>query len=275
MEKIDVEKFLPAILNLPIVRVDRPTFLKKELKPYYPEDVIETAIAYSPAYAGIPKDFIDKAAKDVINYETTKVTALSFAAGLPGGFAMAGTIPADLTQYFTFILRVLQKLAYLYSFPEFDLNEDNLTEDTLNQLLVFLGVMWGVQGANAGLKMVAETLARKLANDLPKKALTKTALYPIVKKIAGVIGVNMTKQTFAKGASKVVPVISGVISGGLSYSTFKPSAKRLQKSLSLLPICDPNSEIYKNVKTDTDFANIYDEIFNSNEEQEETYAEET
>lgn len=34
----------------------------------------------------------------------------------------------------------------------------------------------------------------------------------------------MTKEIFAKGVSKVIPVLDGVFLGGLTYMTFKPSA---------------------------------------------------
>ena len=40
---------------------------------------------------------IDRIAREVIDYEAKKSTAFSFAAGLPGGVAMVGTIPADIT----------------------------------------------------------------------------------------------------------------------------------------------------------------------------------
>jgi hypothetical protein len=45
----------------------------------------------------------------------------------------------------------------------------------------------------------------------------------------------MTKETFAKTVSKVVPVVGGAISGGLTYASFKPGAERLRKYLRSLP----------------------------------------
>lgn len=66
---------------------------------------------------------------------------------------------------------------------------------------------------------------------LPQKALTKTIYYPIIKKSAGIIGVKITKQTFAKGVSKIVPVLGGIISGGLTYASMKPMGRRLKDTL--------------------------------------------
>lgn len=56
-------------------------------------------------------------------------------------------------------------------------------------------------------------------------------MYPLVKQVAKWIGVSLTKQSFAKGVSKFVPILGGVVSGGLTYYTFKPQAKKLMGKL--------------------------------------------
>ena len=53
----------------------------------------------------------------VIRSERLKVSGISAALGTPGGAAMAATIPADIAQYYGCMLRVAQKLLYLYGFP--------------------------------------------------------------------------------------------------------------------------------------------------------------
>ena len=45
------------------------------------------------------------------------------------------------------------------------------------------------------------------------------------------LGYKLTKDSFAKGVGKLIPVLGGVLSGGLTYATFRPGAKRLQKTL--------------------------------------------
>lgn len=236
---IQAEDIIQQAVKLPLVRVNREKFLHKELVKYYPEETVQLAIERNPAYAGIDRKRVNEIARHVINYETNKVSAISFAAGLPGGFAMAATIPADIVQYFGFLIRTMQKLAYLYGFSDFELNEEEVSDETMNQIMIFLGVMFGVQGANAGVKKVAEAAAQKISRSLAQKALTKGTVYPIVKKIAQAVGIRMTKQIFAESVSKVVPVIGGVVTGGLSYVTFKPCAKKLQSSFKDLPLSDP------------------------------------
>lgn len=237
--KISAEDIVQQAMKLPVVNVNRERFLRKELIKYYSEDVVNLAIKKNPAYAGIEKERVNEISKQVINYETNKVSAISFVVGMPGGFAMAATVPADIAQYFAYMIRVMQKLAYLYGFEDFELSDDTISDDTMNQVMVFLGVMYGVQGANAGVKKIAEAAAKKVSKTLANKALTKGTVYPIVKKIAQVVGIKMTKQIFAESVSKVVPIIGGVVTGGLSYATFKPCAKKLKNSFKDLYLCDP------------------------------------
>lgn len=245
-EGITVENVLSLAIKTPGIKINRIDYLTKELRLYYPQETVELALEHNPAYAGIPRSAVDAIAKRAIDYETSKVTAISFAAGMPGGVAMAATIPADLAQYFAFILRIMQKLAYLYGFGEFDLNDESIDDDTMCNITVFLGVMFGVQEANAAVKVLAATVSQNIAKKLSQKALMKTAYYPIVKKIAAALGVRMTKDIFAKSVSKIVPVIGGVTTGALTFVTFKPNAVKLKKKLSELPISDP--EFYRDKK---------------------------
>ena len=231
IEDINVEEIVSMAMKLPGAHIDRTVYLNKQLRKYYPEITVANAINTSPATAGIPLTGIETLAKDAIKYETNKVTAISTVAGLPGGLAIVGTIPADTAQYFVFMIRAAQKLAYLYGYPEIEIVDDTLDDAVMNELLIFLGVMLGVQGANVALKALTTIIAQNLPKKLAQKALTKGAIYPIVKSIAKAIGVKMTKEIFAKGVGKAVPVIGGVVSGGLTFATFKPCCYRLQKEL--------------------------------------------
>lgn len=240
---VSVNDALRAAIKVPGVKINRAEFLERELKTKFPKDVVEKAIVSNPAQAGISKDEIEAIAKQCINLETNAASAISFAAGVPGGLAMIATVPDDITQYFAFTLRVMQKLAYLYGFDDFEINNGNVSDETMNEILFFLGVMFGVQEATAAIKVIAETASKKAAKSLARKALTKGALYPIVKKIATSMGFKMTKQIFANCVAKAIPIIGGITTGALTYVTFKPSANRLKKSFKSLPYSDP--EFYK------------------------------
>lgn len=240
--EITFENVLMGAIKTPGVKINRDVFLRKELKKYYPEIVINEAIVYNPAKAGVPLDMVNKIAKSVVEYETNKVTALSFTASLSSSVnptLAVGSATMDITSYFAHILRVVQELAYLYGFDEFDLREDDLDSETLNQLLVFVGVMFGVSGANKALTKLAESAAAQTAKRLAQQALTKGTLYPIVKTIAKTVGITMTKQIFADTVASAIPLLGSVASGGLTYAMFKPRCLKLRDTLSEYPLCNP------------------------------------
>lgn len=231
---------LDAAAKLPGVRINRAAYLRKALQRHCTQEQIERAIAESPAAAGIPQEVIREAANTSITFETSKVTAISAAAGAPGGFALVGTVPADMVQYTGHMLRVAQKLAYVYSWPDlFEGDGDEVDEATESILTLFVGVMFGVTMAQGGLVSVSKMIAAQTVKKLPQKALTKGVIFPIVKKVAGMIGVTMTKKTFASGVAKAIPLVGAVLSGGLTLATFLPMTKRLQKHLASLELTKP------------------------------------
>ena len=74
---------------------------------------------------------------------------------MPGGVAMAATIPADIAQYYGYLLRATQKLLYLYGFPQIDTSENvnQFDTETINILILCMGVMYGAAGANNALML--------------------------------------------------------------------------------------------------------------------------
>ena len=226
--------------KLPLVRVDREEFLAKNLKNLCTPEQLQKAITDGTLYAGIPIETLDSLANAVINAETVKVTGISAAAGLPGGLAMAATIPADLAQFYGFVIRVAQELAYIYGWTEIFDDTAELDTETESQLVLFIGVMSGVGVANKAIgKLFGEVAMKSVAKKVAAKALTKTWYYPLVKKIAALLGQRIVKETFAKGVSKAVPVLGAALSGGLTLATFKPMANRLKKHLSMLAHMSP------------------------------------
>ena len=240
--EVDIEDVIIMGLHVPGIRIDRTAFLQKEFQSKLPQNVIDDAIAYNPLHANIPGEMIDKIADEVIKYERNCVSGISAALGMPGGVAMAATIPADIAQYYGYMLRATQKLMYLYGFPEIDLEEKGQTFDseTMNILIICLGVMYGVAGANNALKAMAKALAVGVEKQLLKQALTKGTIYPIVKSVAKWFGVKMTKQVFAGFFKKAIPVVGGVIGGGITFVSFKPCCDKLKDTLKNTMLSNPN-----------------------------------
>lgn len=242
--QVDIQDVIILAVKTPGVHVTRATFLQKELYKNHPQEVIDRVIATTPAQAGIPPEEIDKIADDVINFERNCVSGISAALGAPGGWVMAATIPADIIQYYGYTLRATQKLLYLYGFPEIEADEEGLQLDskTINELILCLGIMNGVAGANNAIKGMAKALAIGVEKKLLNAALTKGSFYPMVKAIAKWFGVKMTKSVFAGFFKNAIPVVGGVIGGGITFVSFKPCCLKLKNALQDTMLSNPKHQ---------------------------------
>lgn len=238
---IDIQDMIILAIRTPGVHVTRSSFLRKELFKNHPEDVIEDAIARTPALAGIPSEEIDRIADEVIRFERNCVSGISAALGMPGGAAMAATIPADIIQYYGYTLRAIQKLLYLYGFPEIDSDEEGicLDSETVNRMIICLGAMNGIAGANNAIKGIAKALAKGVEKKLLNAALTKGAFYPFLKSTLKWFGVRLTKEIFAKSVKNAIPVVGGVVGGGITFFSFKPCCMRLKDALADTMLSNP------------------------------------
>ena len=232
MSEENLKLILNKAISLPLVKVNREEFLRKNLLKHFLAEEVHDIINYSYEYRDSDRDILDKISKECINFETNKVSAISAISGIPGGFGMIGTIPADLVQFYGHVLIIIQKLMYLYGWPDLGLENSNMDDETINKMLLFLGIMFGVAKASTGLKILAQNLGTHTAKRLSRMALTKTAYYPIVKQVSKSLGIQMTKQIFAKNVGKVIPIVGAVSSGGLTYIFFKNMSKRLKSHLS-------------------------------------------
>lgn len=238
---VDIQDIIILALRTPGVHVNRENFLRKELFKNYPPEVIDDAVARTPALAGIPEEDIDKIADEVIKFERNCVSGISAALGMPGGAAMAATIPADIVQYYGYTLRAIQKLLYLYGFPEIDSDDEGISLDseTINRIIVCLGVMNGVAGANNAIKALAKALSVGVEKKLLTTALTKGTLYPILKSTLRWFGVSLTREIFAKTIKNAIPVVGGVVGGGITFISFKPCCGRLKDVLTDTMLSNP------------------------------------
>lgn len=263
--QIDSSDIILMALKVPGVKINRAEFLRKELFKHCSPETIEKAIETTPAKANIDSELIDKIAEEVIKFERNSVSGISTALGIPGGAAMVATIPADIAQYYGYMMRAAQKMLYLYGFPEIEIGEDGviLDSETLNSLTICLGVMYGVAAANHAIKAMARALASGVEKQLLKRALTKGTIYPIVKSVARWFSVKMTKEMFAGFFKKVIPVVGGVVGGGITFFSFKPCCKRLQDALKDTFLSNPH-----HVATEEE-TQLYNDIINEETDSDE------
>lgn len=228
-QEFALESVITSAIQIPGVKVDRRKFLAEI---FSTEDVsIQDILDLGPIEAQMSQEKLTAISNKLILKRTSQSSIASFAAGIPGGLAMAATIPADVLQFFGMALRLAQELSYLYGAQDLWSNGQVDDNKVKNQLLLYCGVMFGVSGAVSGVRVLSTQIAKTTLKKLPQKALTKTFWYPLVKQIGKAIGVKVTKSAVAKGVSKVIPVIGGVISGSLNFASMMPMAHRLQAAL--------------------------------------------
>lgn len=260
---VDIQDVIIIAMRIPGVRVNREAFLRRELLRHCPQEQIEEAIKTNPINANISLSEIDKLANQVIAFETVQVSGISTALGFPGGTAMLASIPTDIAQYYGYTLRAVQKLLYLYGFPEISSDEEELSFDSemMNVLILCLGVMHGAAGAKTAIQALANALAKGIKRQLMHKALTKGTIYPIVKSVYKVVTSKvLTKKVFSEFFGKVVPIAGAAVSGAITCAGFITCCNILKKSLRTTNLCQPN----KNDKDD-DVNKVEDSILEDTE----------
>lgn len=226
---IMLEEIICKAIQIPGVKVDRNKFLAEIFSSKV--DLLENIINNGPIRVGITREEINNIANRLIMKRTSQSSIASFAAGIPGGLAMAATIPADILQFFGMSLRLAQELSYLYGADDLWKNGKIDDEKVKNQLILYCGVMFGVSGAVSGVRVLSTQVAKTALKKIPQKALTKTFWYPMIKKICSFVGYTLTKKTLASGVSKAIPVIGGVISGTINFASMMPMARKLNDTL--------------------------------------------
>lgn len=217
---------LDNVMKIPGVKINRTAFL---METYHlsAQDVENKSISEM-----ITLEQMDKAAKKFITANVTQSSAAAFALGLPGGFAIAATIPADIMQNFAFSIRLAQQLAYIYGFNNLFTENNEVNDETRYTFIAFLGVMFAVSGSGTVLRAMAPNVGKYVAKQTMKATLTKTAWYPMLKKISGIVSSKaLTKKSLSSFAAKAIPVAGGVFSAGINVATMIPMANRLKNEL--------------------------------------------
>jgi len=214
---------LDTAMKIPGIKIDREVFLQKVYEKYCNQDTVDKILQVGTYDAGIEVTFMDRMAKDSIKQHTTIVTTTSFVAGIPGGLAMAATIPIDVSQFYYHLIVEAQKLAYIFGLQSIDDREMNFKE----VLTIFIGVMTGIGDAESTLiGIIDEHFNKKLVKITLGKVLDKTIAH-----IATVIGTQLTKKSAGRVITKAVPFLSGLISGGVTLFSYFPMCNRLKRKL--------------------------------------------
>lgn len=225
--------FLNGILKMPGAKLNRESFLRQTFRGLSDED-LRVCVSESPLK--VISDYeIEKAASSIINSHTAKATTVSTISGIPGGLAMLVSIPADLANYYYHVVLVGQKLGYLYGFPDMIDDSGRLTQDGEIMLTAFIGVMNKVKMANELIKNIAVELAKRMTGETAVRVagniLSKQIVAQAIEAISAKLGTQVAAKNIGRGIVKAIPIVSGLICGGITYVTFKPQARRLLETL--------------------------------------------
>ena len=210
-DRITLENLMEQALKIPKVKVDRSAFLSEA---FAKEGILVRQIVEEGPVACDYSDIeLDAMAEKLILRRTSESSALSFAAGIPGGLAVAATIPADTLQFFAMSLRLAQELAYLYGAKDFWNCDGEEGVFVRYQLICSLGAMFGITGAPAATRLLSSHLALRAVGGTPQRATTRAFWDPIVKRISRELVLRLTTDTASKGVAKLIPVIGGFFSG--------------------------------------------------------------
>lgn len=256
---MDLTTVISTAIQVPGVKVSRELFLREQFQDL-DRDTIDMIVENGPVVVGCSREMLMKKANRIIKERTVISTGASFVAGIPGGLAMAATIPADMLQFYGVALRMAQELVYLYGEEDMWCDGTPDADKVTNQLILYCGVMLGATGAAQTVRVMSSALAKQLLKKLPQKALTKTIYYPIIKAVLKYFGVSVTKSTFAKGVSKVVPVVGGIVSGGITLASILPMGNRLLKTLDKAHFDYSEADFTEDMK-------VINEVSNDNQEE--------
>lgn len=218
------------VVSMPLVRVNRKEFLSRESSEVSDERLYK--IIHEGPQSVYTPDELEMRANKLIKKNILETAGTSFLAGLPSNPVTASaSAGADIIQYFGFAIHLAQQLCYLFGKDELFSENNKLTENGQEALIIYLGIMLGVSSANSGLMFVSRRFGGTAEKKIAKTAVTQTAWYPILKKVGNAIGIKITKQSTGKFLTKAIPVLGGIVSGGLTFISFKPMGMKLEKTL--------------------------------------------
>lgn len=229
--QLSIESILKNAMKIPGVAVDRESFLKNNFSKYGNIEKLSsssTVMLYSA-------DILNEVAKSVISRHVAEVTSISAASGLPGGLWAIPAAGADIAQFYSQLLIVAQKLAYIYGMPDLQNEEGDFDEEAYKILIILIGTGAGVEGASQILNKIATNAIKNSGKEVGKriaeKSVEKKAIDTIVTKILKALGKKASQKEVQKVFGKFIPVVSALISGAFTYASFKPMTKKLHSQL--------------------------------------------
>jgi len=153
---------LEKAMSFPGVKINRTAFLIETYR------LNGTDVESKNVAELVSLEQMDNAAKKFITTNVTQSSGAAFILGLPGGLAMAVTIPTDIMQNFAFSLRLAQQLAYIYGFESLFTIDNEMNDEARNTMIAFLGIMFAAAGSGSVLRAIAPNIGKYAARQALK-----------------------------------------------------------------------------------------------------------
>lgn len=243
LNNISFESVVEAAVKIPGVKVNRNEYLSKIFE-NEPVDILRV-IQDGPVAAMLPQAKLEEIADNQIRLRVTQSSAASFIAGMPGGLALAATIPADTLQFFGMTLRMAQEIAYLYGAESFWGADGLVNTYARDELILYVGAMYDIPGAQAAARYLISDNGHQIEDD---------EWNAIVSYIGKEVCRKLTASTATTGIAKLFPVIGGIVSGGATFIQLSPMGNRLME------VYSDATFHYTDIKAEVDFSAISDVI---------------
>lgn len=185
----------------------------------------------------VPEHIIDDFAKNLIQSRRVKVALTGAGSGVIGGPLAYATLLADIEEYLRNVYNLSLELCYIYGVVPSPFIENIEEDETMSlaliqkDILLVLAMAFGTSTASTLVKEVFKQFAKKEAKEIMRKKISEKIIMKIAKEVAKIIGVKLTKKTVSKTVLRWVPVIGGVVSGGINYYSFREIAENLKTGL--------------------------------------------
>lgn len=217
-----LSSIIKKIANIPSVKINRKKYLAKEFAFNYPKlfaDILEKG-AYN---AGVPIDVIDKKINKMIKYEVSKSAAISFVSGIPGGLLGLGTVTADNIQLLAHLIRIIQKMCYIFRMPIISDDKEEITDAEVDLIFIYMGVM------------NENKIAIKYLNEIENNHEFQLNDFIIMNElINNIIDKLIFRPTSSMAPAKALPIIGGLINSSFTCASSISMSYTLYKNIKIV-----------------------------------------
>ncbi len=237
--ELDMQDIITLSLKIKGVLVDRAEFLRETFS-NYSADIVETAVSKSPQIADIPPKKLNKIAHKVSKQKNKFLSSVATKHLMPKKISRFASIPTEITLYYAHVLYTIQKLMYLYGFPQIK-NEENEKELPLETITIFsicLGTMYEAEGANTALKTVAKGIADGAEGEELREILNGEECSLAMANTNKWFAVNIVRGILGKVARSAVPVVGGIVGGVIASDSLMTDFDALEDTLAETTLCN-------------------------------------